>query len=288
MTGTWQNTGALYLVLVMLAGCAGQYARAPVTVHATPPEPRARVWKRTGASARDTEYYVVRRGDTLYSLAWQQGLDFQQLARLNGIAPPYTIYPGQRLRLHVGTAAPPGVPLTRRSTLRARPLAAHASPPARAARPAPAAAATPSRPSPGPPASAASGQTTASNRVEYDGKWVWPVRGSILHPYREDGNGKKGIDIGGRAGQPVRAAASGKVVYVGSGLVGYGRLIIIKHNDNLLSAYGHNSALLVAEGEYVRAGQTIAKMGSSGTSRTMLYFEIRKDGKPVNPVHYLP
>jgi lipoprotein NlpD len=139
------------------------------------------------------------------------------------------------------------------------------------------------------PAPAAASRTaTAANGSDYDGKWIWPVRGRILRAYQQDGNGKKGIDIDGHTGQPVKAAASGKVVYVGSGLVGYGRLIIVKHNESLLSAYGHNSELLVAEGDHVTAGQTIAKMGNSGTNRTMLYFEIRKDGKPVNPMQYLP
>jgi lipoprotein NlpD len=275
-------------VLIMLAGCAGQYARAPVTAHRTPPEPRARVWTRagaeTGASAAATEFYAVRRGDTLYSLAWQQGMDFQQLARLNGIAPPYTIYPGQRLRLHVGGAAQPGIPAARPAPLAARPLPAPPSRPDHAARAAASAPQPPSRRAAG----TTTGLVTAFNRVEFDGKWVWPVHGKILHPYREDGAGKKGIEIGGRNGQPVLAAANGKVVYVGSGLVGYGRLIIVKHNDSLLSAYGYNSELLVGEGEFVRAGQTIAKMGSSGTSQTALYFEIRKDGKPVNPARYLP
>jgi lipoprotein NlpD len=124
--------------------------------------------------------------------------------------------------------------------------------------------------------------------VGYDGHWVWPTRGRLLRSFQSSGRGKKGIDIGGHDGQPVKAAANGKVVYAGSGLVGYGRLIIIKHNENLLSAYGHNSKLLVSEGEQVRAGQQIAEMGSSGTNRTELYFEVRKDGKPVDPLRYLP
>jgi lipoprotein NlpD len=110
----------------------------------------------------------------------------------------------------------------------------------------------------------------------------------VLRGFRKNTTGKKGIDIGGHPDQPVKAAAAGKVVYVGSGLVGYGRLIIVKHNESLLSAYGHNSKLLVAEGDHVTAGQMIAKMGSSGSNRTALYFEIRKDGKPVNPMQYLP
>jgi lipoprotein NlpD len=128
----------------------------------------------------------------------------------------------------------------------------------------------------------------AARAVSYDGRWVWPTRGRLLRSYQSSGRGKRGIDIGGHEGQPVKAAANGKVVYAGSGLVGYGRLIIIKHNENLLSAYGHNSTLLVSEGDQVRAGQQIAKMGSSGTNRTGLYFEVRQNGKPVNPLRYLP
>jgi len=109
-----------------------------------------------------------------------------------------------------------------------------------------------------------------------------------LSKFRSNASGKRGIEIGGHADQPVNAAGNGTVVYAGSGLVGYGRLIIVKHSEKLLSAYGHNSKLLVAEGEHVSAGQMIAKMGSSGTSRNELYFEIRKDGKPVDPLKYLP
>jgi lipoprotein NlpD len=135
-------------------------------------------------------------------------------------------------------------------------------------------------------AAAAVGAT--ADRVSYDGRWIWPTRGRILRSYQSSGRGKKGIEIGGHDGQPVKAAATGKVVYAGSGLVGYGRLIIIKHNENLLSAYGHNSKLLVSEGDQVEAGQQIAEMGSSGTNRTGLYFEVRKDGKPVDPLSYLP
>jgi lipoprotein NlpD len=122
----------------------------------------------------------------------------------------------------------------------------------------------------------------------FDGHWQWPTRGRLLRGYKPDEPGKKGIYIGGHSKQPVKAAASGQVVYVGSGLVGYGRLIIIRHNEKYLSTYGHNSELLVGEGDYVKSGDVIAKMGSSGTDRTGLYFEIRKDGKPVDPLAYLP
>jgi lipoprotein NlpD len=127
-----------------------------------------------------------------------------------------------------------------------------------------------------------------SGAPAYDGKWVWPTRGRVLSPFQPSATGKQGIEIGGHADQPVNAAANGLVVYAGSGLVGYGRLIIVKHNESLLSAYGHNDTLLVNEGEHVSAGQMIAKMGSSGTNRNQLYFEIRKNGKPIDPMGYLP
>jgi lipoprotein NlpD len=233
-----------------------------------PPGARAPNSKATATS------HVVRRGDTLYSIAWQHGLKVDELARLNRLRAPYTIYPGQRLNVKPAAAA------------QARPLA-RAGPvsPAPLPKPVPA----PAQPAPAAPAPAPQPAVAhVPGDALFDGRWEWPTRGRIARGYRENVNGKKGIDISGHRGQPVRAAAGGKVVYVGSGLVGYGRLIIIKHNDSLLSAYGHNSKLLVQEGDHVRAGQLIAKMGSSGTDRTALYFEIRKDGKPVDPTRYLP
>jgi lipoprotein NlpD len=222
--------------------------------------------------------HVVQRGDTLYSIAWQHGLKVDELARLNRLHAPFTIYPGQRLRIRPGST-PRVRPLARPALLRPAPLPGPKPVPV-----APGQAKAAAAPVPAPaPASA-----RLAGAPPYDGQWQWPTRGKLLRGYQENANGKKGIDISGHHGQPVKAAAGGKVVYVGSGLVGYGRLIIVKHNDSLLSAYGHNSKLLVAEGDHVRAGQLIAKMGSSGTSRTALYFEIRKDGKPVDPLRYLP
>jgi lipoprotein NlpD len=119
-------------------------------------------------------------------------------------------------------------------------------------------------------------------------RWQWPATGPILRRFDGDTSGKKGVLIGGAEDSPVRAAANGWVVYAGSGLVGYGRLIILKHNDIYLSAYGHNRNLLVKEGDEVRTGQVIAHMGSTGTNRTQLHFEIRRNGKPVDPLRYLP
>jgi lipoprotein NlpD len=268
----------LMLLLTGLGACSSGPVNAPVVSRDLLGDtPTVSAAGTSGSTARPG-HYIVRRGDTLYSVAWQNGLNFRQLADMNDIHPPYTIYVGQSLRVvpgstHAAAAEPPPVAVAARrkdtgKQARPRPPEKHVS------------AAAPARAAPPPPPDTAL-PTVVSN-------WVWPVTGPLLRNYTPDGNGKKGIDIGGRTGQPVQAAADGKVVYAGSGLVGYGRLIIIKHNDNLLSAYGHNSELLVGEGDYVRAGQVIAKMGSSGTSSTRLYFEIRQDGKPVNPLAYLP
>ena len=263
------------VLLVAVVACSTGTIHAPVdSRNPLAHSPRVTAVARSG-------YYIVRRGDTLYSIAWQNGLNFRQLADMNGIRPPYTIYVGQSLRI-VPTSTNVPVPKAKSAPQRRAPSTSVRGREAKqgtqahpAAVPAPAASAEPE------PKSEPALPAVVS-------RWVWPVKGPLLRSYTPDGNGKKGIDIGGRTGQPVKAAADGKVVYSGSGLVGYGRLIIIKHNDNLLSAYGHNSELLVAEGDYVKAGQVIAKMGSSGTSSTRLYFEIRQDGKPVNPLSYLP
>jgi lipoprotein NlpD len=190
-------------------------------------------------------------------------MEFWQLASINGIRPPYNIYAGQRLSLreNAKAVAAPGSTAGKPQTESASKVTVSVEKPATA---------------------------EAGPETSFDGKWQWPTRGRLLRGYKPNEPGKKGISIGGHNEQPVKAAASGKVVYVGSGLVGYGRLIIIRHNEELLSTYGHNSKLLVEEGEYVKAGQVIAEMGSSGTDRTELYFEIRKDGKPVDPLAYLP
>jgi lipoprotein NlpD len=274
----------VYVLPLLLAGCSSSPVKAPVTTRDNQSAPAATSVPRSAASARRAPaggkqtHYVVKRGDTLYSIAWAHGLTYQQLASSNGIRYPYTIYTGQRLDLQAAAPAPAPAPV-RANTTRTRPVPQPA--PVPAATPLPAPAAIPATPVAAPAA------TTAAV-ADYDGHWVWPTRGRLLRSYQSSGRGKKGIDIGGHDGQPVKAAANGKVVYAGSGLVGYGRLIIIKHNENLLSAYGHNSKLLVSEGDQVRAGQQIAEMGSSGTNRTGLYFEVRKDGKPVDPLRYLP
>jgi lipoprotein NlpD len=286
-------SGVVFL-LVLLSACSTVPVNAPVGSRVAV----AQTQQASTAGSADEQkpgYYIVRRGDTLYSVAWQNGLNFRQLAEMNAIRSPYTIYVGQSLRIAPAAGIPP-TPLTV-----PMPGPVTATPPRAVAA---AASESGAITSSGQKAQSASSKTpppipaveqVPDSKPEAEpalpdvvSRWVWPVKGPLLRGYTPEANGKKGIDIGGKAGQPIVATAAGRVVYAGSGLVGYGRLIIIKHNDSLLSAYGHNSELLVAEGDYVKAGQVIAKMGSSGTSSTRLYFEIRQDGKPVNPLRYLP
>jgi len=293
------------LILSVLTACTSR-AQAPVSTRDRVPvtqttvsQPGGAVVTRPAAPAYRpttrpaTNQYTVRRGDTLYSVAWQHGLTVGELAQQNRIQPPYTIYPGQSLQVSPPTRAVAPVriqPLPGNQPQETVSAAPDVKPAPQAVRkpakkPAPRPVTPAAKPAPVAPVPA---RATSPVAALYDGKWVWPTRGRVLRGFQPKSNGKKGIDIGGHHAQPVKAAAGGRVVYAGSGLVGYGRLIIVKHNENLLSAYGHNSKLLVAEGDQVKAGDMIAKMGNSGTDRTALYFEIRKDGKPVNPMQYLP
>ncbi|NYZ63018.1 peptidoglycan DD-metalloendopeptidase family protein [Luteimonas deserti] len=231
----------------------------------------SRVIREGGTSAAPTstpkpgQTATVQRGDTLYRIATSHGISALDLAMWNSIPAPYTIYPGQRLRLYPGgtASAPP-----RR-------------PPATAAGGAPAQRppVTPTRAPPQPPA-------PAPARSPF--RWQWPTDGQVIARYVANDPTRQGLDIAGTGGQAVRAAADGVVVYSGSGLVGYGELIIVKHDEQWLSAYGHNRTRRVNEGERVSAGQQIAEMGRTGAARDMLHFEIRYNGKPVDPLSYLP
>lgn len=243
---------------------------------------QAPVGDRSQQPAHIPEVHVVRQGDTLYSVAFMYGYQVEELATWNDLKPPYTIYKGRRLRLK---PPPPGrvaLPAPQTSLPKVSP-----------SRPKPRSVA-PSRPKPvSKPVASSTPKvlTTKSKRPSPASQrltWKWPAKGKILQRYKSGGSGKKGIDIGGRSGDSVRAAATGKVVYSGSGLGGYGRLIIIKHNKEFLSAYAHNRKLIAKEGEWVKQGQVIALMGRSGTDRVQLHFEIRKRGRPVDPMRYLP
>lgn len=276
--------------VLLLAACSTPTLRRSVIVQTRPDGVPVHA---SGRLHADT--YVVARGDTLYSIAFRVGQDYRDLARWNGIHAPYTITPGQRLRV---------VPPAHTRTVAERSAAARA---AQAAVPHPhPARRTAEIAAAGSAAAGAAGRvaashahTPASSQVasrhagdagsrEVAGvDWRWPAPGKVLQGYRA-GDAIPGVLIAGSMGEPVHAAADGVVVYSGNGLVGYGELIIIKHSDAYLSAYGHNRTRLVHEGEHVKAGQVIAKMGSSGAPRVELEFQIRHNGKPVDPLHYLP
>jgi lipoprotein NlpD len=210
--------------------------------------------------------HVVRSGETLYQIAWQYRIDQRDLARWNGIRNPDVIHVGQRLRLAPARGAAPTAPATAQ---RRAPVPAES----RAQRP----PATPSAvPSPTAPATQA------------PPTWLWPTDGQVVMRFGSTSGIATGIGIRGREGQPVRAAAGGHVVYAGSGLIGYGQLVIIKHRETFLSAYGHNSRLLVGQGQEVARGMTIALMGQGPERQPRLHFEIRRDGVPVDPSFYLP
>jgi lipoprotein NlpD len=223
--------------------------------------------------------YTVKPGDTLYSISWRYGYDHRRIAAWNGIKPPFNIYPGQQLRI---IAPYQGVPREREEQPSSPATVAAAAP---QGAPATAVSAAPARTS----------RETAARGVEKSGPrlqskdidWRWPTSGELRNKFSLK-DGKKGLDIEGRMGQEVVAAAGGQVVYSGNGLIGYGNLIIIKHNDHYLSAYGHNRRLLVTEGTEVKQGEKIAEIGDIGKERYVLHFEIRRDGKPVDPLHYLP
>ncbi|MFD0726620.1 peptidoglycan DD-metalloendopeptidase family protein [Lysobacter brunescens] len=288
--------------MVMLTGCAkSTVVRSPSASRA----PASAAPSRPPASGKSI---TVRKGDTLYRIAKAQGVSALDLAMWNRIAPPYTIHPGQTLRLSAPEAPKPTRPSTPPQTAANRPAPGGSNPatgkPGDAARPgatdkpatdkpgtdkpgARPVATTPTRPAPG----AGSGKPAApvaTPAPDAGFAWRWPADGSIVGRFIAGDPTRQGIDIAGKSGAPVRAAADGVVVYSGAGLVGYGELIIIKHSEQWLSAYGHNRARLVNEGQRVKAGEQIAEMGRSGASRDMLHFEIRYNGKPQDPLLALP
>lgn len=206
--------------------------------------------------------YTVRSGDTLYAIAWHFGVDQRDLARWNGLGSGAVIYPGQQLRLYGSPSATP-----RQASREGR---------SSVARP-------PVRPS---PSATSSGQAGRSQQPAP--KWQWPTAGAVIANFGNPRSVGKGIDIAGSEGAPVLAAADGRVVYAGSGLLGYGKLIIIKHNETYLSAYGHNATLLAGQGDSVASGQRIAEMGLGPRRVAMLHFEIRVNGDAVDPLRFLP
>lgn len=258
------------LCLGLLVGCTASWQAPVETRGAEPPAPRR---ERARISS---DFYRVRRGDTLHGIAWQRGVDYRSIARWNGIMPPYRIYEGQVLRMK---PRPSSAQSPRRPTVATarRPAAQHDKPTdaARAGSP----PVTPPRPAPASPPAPTSPRSLA---------WRWPANGTVVSTYKANDTLRQGIKIAGRSGQAIHASEGGRVVYSGSGLIGYGRLIIVKHNDKYLSAYGHNRKLLVREGDQVAKGDTIAEMGTANGGDSLLHFEIRRDGKPIDPLRLLP
>ncbi len=241
------------VLLLTLTACSGSRAVAPIGSY------------KTKSTQKPPASYAVKSGDTLYSVSWRYGMDYKTVASINNIRAPYTIYVGQKLRFK-GSSKVAKKPATRTTTKKYTSKKATATTTKIVAK-------------------KATNTVYSANRTL---KWQWPVHGKIISSYSESAAGRKGIDIAGKSGQVVKAAAGGKVVYSGNGLARYGNLIIIKHNDAYLSAYAHNKALLVKEGNTVKVGQKIATLGRTGTQRDQLHFEIRRNGKPVDPMRFLP
>lgn len=275
-SGVRSLQGAAWLALAVLAGCASPKHQAPVEERPTAraaakpaPAPAAEAPKPVEAKPGT---YIVKAGDTLMRIGLETGQGWRDLARWNNIENPNLIEVGQVLRVVPPPAdapvvtAKPVVP----AKVETKPLDS---------RPAASAAASSA-------ASSAASAPAAVKEGEDDIAWAWPASGSVIAGFDEVRT--KGLSIGGKAGDPVLAAADGKVVYAGNGLRGYGNLIIIKHNANYLTAYAHNQALLVKEDQSVKRGQKIAEMGASDTDRVQLHFEIRRQGRPVDPAKMLP
>ncbi|WP_237157894.1 peptidoglycan DD-metalloendopeptidase family protein [Shewanella psychrophila] len=251
-----------------------------------------------------SDSYLVKKGDTLYSIAWVSNNDFIDLARKNKLKKPYTIYPGQKLNLNLTSTVtnsqkaktvpnnPPKVVSTKTKATKKQtdtPVVVvrnNQKPPKN----------KPLDPVKESAYSVTTGQQDINKSIHRQttqlptkvSKWFWPVRGKLIGKFSASEQGNKGIKIAGNRGDIIKSAADGRVVYAGSALRGYGNLVIIKHSDDYLSAYAHADKILVKEKQFVSVGQTLAKMGNTGTDRVMLHFEIRYHGKSVDPLKYLP
>ncbi len=320
LPGGWLVCGVA-LSVMLLSACAANTPAPVVSLEqvSQPPAAQARRAPTTPALKKPARY-EVNKGDTLYSMAWRYGLDYKRLARWNRIAAPYPIYVGQVLSLK-----PPAMVAESKPKPRSKPPM---PPPVVQKKPVPPPAPKPPLPTPKPPpapapektlleapkvAPRADAKAAPEKRVDVtlaatpesrpppvrqkpplpprkSGSltWIWPTRGDVIQTFRKDDRTRQGIRISGKLGQDVLAAETGKVVYTGSGLPGYGKLIIIKHNKNYLSAYGFNRKLLVRDGEQVARGERVAEMGSSADGKALLHFEIRRRDTPLNPLGLLP
>ncbi|MBN4053845.1 peptidoglycan DD-metalloendopeptidase family protein [Haliea sp. AH-315-K21] len=246
------------LCVLLLSACSSGTYRAPVVDVGQ----EASTSQRTTVVLGSGPQHRVNEGESLYAIAWVYDLDYNALALANNIQAPYVIFPGQELNLDITN-----VPLNNTSISSGNQTQA---------------------PSVVTRNTSGNAQTRSTGTTNNLLRWVWPAQGNIVATFSISDNENKGIDIAGTNGDPVMAAESGEVVYAGNGLLRYGELIIIKHNDQFLSAYAHNSSINVSEGDHVSRGQQIANLGSTGIDRNMLHFEIRLAGQPVDPENYLP
>lgn len=254
-----RNISGAVLVCVFVTGCAyDSFHYAELDSYSSSPKTK---------SIPSSGVHRVQSGDTLFSIAFSYGLDYRKVAGINGIPAPYTIYPNQRIRLTgsvktvahsatTPTSKRPEVSVTKNSTAKVN--------------------------SPVKPVS------TVKVPDKNVSSWHWPVIGSVTKGFSNAGVSSKGIDIRGKDAEHVKAAADGIVVYAGNGLIGYGNLVIVKHNEVYLSAYAYNDRILVKEKQSVRAGDSLAIIGGKGTERPLLHFEVRRDGQPIDPLKVLP
>jgi len=269
-------------ICLNLVACSSRGKPAPVVnVYGSAP-----LKDRVKHSINGSEY-TVKAGETLYSIAWRANSDVRQLVKLNELSPPYNIYPGQKLFL---------VSKNKEKTTKAS-NSKHSS--KKLIKSSNQTSGKPDKKTLASTKKQAYGENVSkkkiirndlpkarfSQKISY---WQWPVKGKIISGFSFKTQGNKGLDIAGRRGTKIRAAASGKVVYAGSALRGYGKLVIIKHNDDYLSAYAHNDTILVKEQQHIKAGDIVAKMGDTDAQRVMLHFEVRFRGKSVDPLKYLP
>jgi len=283
LTRPYRDIFCYIIISSVLFGCSSRETPAPVVGISS----SAPLKDRVKNSIQGAEY-TVKKGETLYSISWRANTDVRHIAKLNNISPPYRIFPGQKILLtsknsKKSSKASHSKTLTKNSTNNSTLTSEKGSKKVLAS---------------------SKKQAYGKNvRVQKTSKkvakpsakfsqkvkrWQWPVKGKVIEYFSNQVQGNKGLNIAGRRGTNIKAAAEGKVVYAGNALRGYGKLIIIKHNDDYLSAYAHNDRILVKEQQKVNSGDVIAKMGNTDADQVMLHFEIRFRGKSVNPLKYLP
>lgn len=223
-------------------------------------------------------HHTVKEGETLYKIAWRYGRDYRELGNANGLTHPYTIQEGQTIRLDLKGHIPAGS----RNIAKSAPTNRGSSGATVYVTDPDTQESVPAQQEP------KSSKTVNIPKVATNIQWAWPHEGKVVRGFSSKGMAIKGIDIKGGLGDPISASANGHVVYSGSGILGYGNMIILGHDSKTFSVYAHNSKLLVSEGDAVEKGQKIAEMGDSGADKVKLYFEIRKNGKSVNPIDHLP